>query len=208
MTIREHVFAEFGALKKTWDDWGDDRVFWRTGNALHACLECAITARAMWNTDPQTDPMIAEVWTILHQARDTFFRGCPPPDGEPPLPNPPFNAYCWRDDFGWWGIALLCAYENFAVFGKEGGEGDSAGGPEDPITAGWCLSLAHKCWDFMWKEAWDREGGLPVAGGCWNDKDGGCQNTVTNVLFLTLSIRLYSATKNLPGWGERAKDYL
>ena len=59
--------------------------------------------------------------------------------------------------------------------GKEGEKGDSAGDPEDPITAGWCLSLAHKCWDYMWKEAWDRGAGLPVSGGCWNDKDGGCQ---------------------------------
>jgi len=207
VAFKDDVFDEFTQLQTVWGNLGKKRVFWRTGNALHACINFILAARAAWGAnDPKTSGAIADVWQMLGEARDTFYLGCPPPP--PGGIHGPFNTPCWRDDYGWWGLAFLQTYENFAIFGKPDPTVPDCYDASQPVSSGCCLSMAHDCWAFMWKKAWDREGDVPVAGGCWNLKGKGVQNTVTNVLFLALSIRLYSATKNLPGWSSRAQDYL
>ena len=176
MSFKEAFFDEFSTFKTQWEScWNTRGAWWRVGNALHASLECIVAAQKKWGR-PDTEETIGEVRQMLDQARSAFLTTYND-DG------------VWFDDFGWWGIAFLAVYEEFAIFDKHAGK----------TTAAECLQSASDCWQKMYDKAWDRGDSrypIPIPGGCWNKKDAGAQNTVTNALFLTLSIRLYSATRD------------
>jgi hypothetical protein len=92
----------------------------------------------------------------------------------------------WRDDYGWWGIAFLnAAQEDHENILKLGGDTQKA-----------FFKAAKDCWDIMnydWVHH-RKDDGSPL--GVRNtDEPGGETNTITNVLFLVLSLRLYE-TKN------------
>jgi hypothetical protein len=84
----------------------------------------------------------------------------------------------WRDDYGWWGIAFLNAADSAAILGLS------------QQTAQDCIDGADLCWQIM-KFDWDANNHHGVR----NNPDGGTANTVTNVLFLVLSLRRYESTK-------------
>ena len=82
----------------------------------------------------------------------------------------------WRDDYGWWGIAFL-----------------NAGRPDhasilrlDESIVKQCFKAADLCWQIM-NYDWEKGGHTGVR----NDPKNGVANTITNVLFLTLSLRRY-----------------
>jgi hypothetical protein len=178
-SFKDAFFAEFKAFKAAWDPCVNTRnAWWRVGNALHATLECIVAAHRKWPDNPDTKATIATVRQMLDQASNAYTTYYDDPG-------------VWFDDYGWWGIAFLAAYENFGIFAGLTGQ----------TTAADCLKYAHDSWQEMYDHAWQgRNGnghyGIPIGGGCWNKKDSGAQNTVTNALYLTLSIRLYAATKD------------
>jgi hypothetical protein len=199
-TYKSDFFAEFEKFKTTWDQdrWADVdpekhtsgvKSWWRVGNALHTAIEGMAAAQQKWGDGAHH--IIVTVRQMLDEARDFFFRRYGQSD-------------VWVDDYGWWGIAFVAVYENFEIFKNVQGA----------TAADECLQFADDCWQQMRDKAWDTGGSrypIPITGGCWNNKQHGSQNTVTNALYLTLSIRLYSVAKTLttdPTWIQRTPQYL
>ena len=96
----------------------------------------------------------------------------------------------WADDYGWWGIALLRAYQNRSVLGYDDGFAEGI------------LKLAEDCFHGL-AGCWDNSEAVPgsgIKGGAWNHNDTSQaltgRNCVTNEVLWLLSQRLYGATKN------------
>lgn len=212
MSFKDSLFSEFNLLKTAWDQWGSSRNFWHTACTLDACVTFVAAAKATWTTaDPQVQTSIKSLREIVSGAHSTFLNGYL---GDK---KSNFENGNWWDDYGWWGIAFLKTYENFSVFDQTLNAQTSVNCYDSniPITQDCCLQLAHDSWAVLHDHAWDTGQygqSLPVSGGCWNhtptDSGGGVQNTVTNNLYLTLSIRLYMATKGMAGWEDRNTQYL
>ena len=171
-----------------------------------------VEARNAWTTnDPGVKGRIASVHEMVGGAHATFLATYLKDKQK----NFNQDGCAWWDDYGWWGIAFLRTYLNFSIFGQAatGQPSDDCYNKATALTQGCCLQLAHDSWTVMHDHAWDTGQYTehpPVPGGCWNYKpaNGGVQNTVTNNLYLTLSIRLYLATKAMPGWEARNQQYL
>jgi predicted alpha-1,6-mannanase (GH76 family) len=168
----------FQDLHKAWQGYD---VFWKRGNAFDTLLD--------YIGHHDDAPITAEA--MSKEGLD-FFNGAS-------------KLGMWWDDFGWWGIAFMNAYK---LLGAQGGE---------------YLTAAVSCWEEMHKGTlvWEEVEKSPFRsqytdrqprflGGVWNvgmDRTGvwpgptdcnafvGIQNTVTNGLFLVLSLRL-AATEN------------
>lgn len=117
------------------------------------------------------NPIVAASFDLFEKYRDTD-------------PNPAKWGF-WRDDYGWWGRSLLLAYRHAEQL--------------QLTRPDLYLKAAHLCWQGL-QTAWD-----PRNGGCWNTpdhNDPNCrQNSVTNELFLLLSLEL-AAVSEAP-----AEDY-
>jgi Glycosyl hydrolase family 76 len=98
-----------------------------------------------------------------------------PPD--PPDPPKKPQDIWWRDDYGWWGIAFLNAADNASTLGIENIRDDCVTAAE----AGWMVMMAD------WEDPTHYHQGVR------NDPSGQNTetNTITNVLFFMLSLRLY-----------------
>ena len=87
----------------------------------------------------------------------------------------------WRDDYGWWGIGFLNAAEpaHAKILGLDG-----------PALAN-CMAAAKLGWQIM-NHDWEAN----HHDGVRNDPSGKLTetNTITNVLFMMLSLRLYKAS--------------
>jgi len=95
-------------------------------------------------------------------------------------PEPPAQIW-WRDDYGWWGIAFLHAADHFSSLGLS---------PEKKKS---CTDSAEKGWGIM-KDDWEANKHNGVRNNP-DTKQGPETNTITNVLFLLLSLRLHQTSK-------------
>jgi hypothetical protein len=90
----------------------------------------------------------------------------------------------WRDDYGWWGIAFLNASrpDHASILGLS-----------DAVVRQ-CFNAADVCWQIM-NYNWEKGGHTGVR----NDPapGNGVANTITNVLFLMLSLRRYHIKKDV-----------
>lgn len=212
MAFKDVLFDEFAALKTVWDQWGSSRNFWHTACTLDACLDFVVAARTAWGAaDPQVQTSITSVYQMVNGAKSTFLTNYLADKKSD------FKDGNWWDDYGWWGIAFLKVYGNFSIFGgaAAGRADDDCYDSNSPLSQSCCLQLAHDSWTVMHDHAWDTgQYGqtLPVPGGCWNHTpppgSEGVQNTVTNNLYLRLSINLYTYTKGMAGWEDRNTAYL
>jgi Glycosyl hydrolase family 76 len=91
----------------------------------------------------------------------------------------------WLDDYGWWGNAFMTALENAGALGMS---------PDDIEVA---QKGAEDCWQLM-NYGWDRKDTQPLGGGVWNCKTGDFsgRNSVTNLQYWLLSVRLHARTQD------------
>lgn len=197
MSYRDDVLNAFTTFAGLWKSWPyDDKKanFWHVGNSLDSCVDLIIQAWTVWGDNSQRSAvgdMVQESYNIFNDV----YQGSQKNNFQP--------GYWW-DDFGWWGVTFLKIYQNFSLILDE--PIDQIARPYAPVTQKGCLDVARSCWGVMQTYAWtDANSKIqppyqgPVAGGCWNNYGGltgGIQNSVTNGLFLTLSIRLYLATND------------
>ncbi len=156
--VRE-VFDRFDDAWKTYVGTEEDPKYWWVGNALGAALTFAEHWSAVGG-----DPQLLE--PLKGMVNDGF---------EKVFPKGFNSAANWFDDHGWWGLALIQAYQRY----------------QEPCY----LSSAWEVWRRLQSRAWAAfppVQGLP-AGGCYNTDLAGqnpVQNTVVNGLYLALSARL------------------
>src|ERR1700754_3474927 len=116
------------------DVFGGDNLgqgFWHAANTLHTCIDYLILDRS-----PPSPQTVEDAWAFFEQHRDTD-------------PDPAAWTKWWRDDYGWWGRALLHAYGNAARLGLTAPERYLEGAP--------------LCWRGL-RTAW-----FDDDPGCWND---------------------------------------
>ncbi len=175
--------AGFGKLVAAWRSapLGVGQGFWHAGNTLDTCVTYLVQAKQKDN-----DPNV-----LFVSSGEKIFRtsqGIYPYD--PPGPGTPDRPTWWRDDYGWWGIAFLNAVQNAGPLGVD-------------ALVDACKARADLCWRIM-KKDWDAnkdEKGNHL--GVRNDPrpppyGQPIANTITNVLFLVLSLRRYEISL-LPG---------
>lgn len=98
------------------------------------------------------------------------------------LAGTPESPGWWRDDYGWWGIAFLNAAANAQTLGLS------------EQTKQYCINGADRCWQIMntdWKN--NNHNGVRNNPGTNPTPE---TNTITNVLFLMLSLRRYQMSGN------------
>jgi hypothetical protein len=213
--FKDTLFNQFDQLTATFNGI-DGKVFWRTGNTLDACVRFLVAAQQAWGPNDSQVQDAKKNFQSLAQGSFQVFR-----DGYNGDSGKGFTPGDWWDDYGWWGIAALSAYENFdAVFTPPVNPKPDCYAEGD-VSKDCCLQFAVDSWTVMTVYAWlkanaDNTGPKPtVAGGCWNnyydEKDpdsGGVENTITNVLYLTLSARLYLATAGQEKWKAQNQEFL
>ena len=182
-----------GAFDTLYNDlWSEnlEGTFWISGNVLHSAVNFILAghaADASWLQGK--DSRLGAIQTMIVDAynyHQKTYEG---------------SGY-WYDDQTYWGIALLRIYENFSTLS---GGSETISNGSVTIDAQDCLFASLDSWRYVQK-AWNARvleaEDAPVPGGCWNyynDDYGVVQNTVTNCMYLVLSIRLYQA---LVGLGE------
>ena len=184
----DQVVGAFDRLAN--DLWSEnlERTYWISGNTLHSAVNfilAGVEAEAGWlegqgSRLPVIQKMIADAYAY-HQK--TFN-----------------DSGLWYDDQTYWGIVLLKVHENFSTLS---GGADTITNGTVTVNADDCLNACLQSWSFVQK-AWDARvlhaQDAPVKGGCWNYCNKyGVQNTVTNCMYLLLSIRLFQALGKLDG---------
>lgn len=212
------ILNEFDQLETTWNNWGQGKVFWRTGNTLDACVDFIVAAQTAWGADdPDIKLRQGALQTMLQDGYQLFLKVYA--NDKANNFDPLIKDVSWWDDYGWWGITFLKIYANFdALFGSASSDASTDCYQADALTKDRCLQHAIDCWSILVKYAWldaNQRSGIPahpVAGGCWNNyfdnSSGGVQNTVTNAAFLVLSIRLYFATKENSARQQESQGFL
>jgi hypothetical protein len=183
MISRSDVDKGYETLRELWDktkgkngtpDCLPDSLygFWHAGNSLDIFMD--YLGRAKPQDYKKTAAQLAEEAVTIFKDM-TFDKTTGVDPTQYPLDQPPLTG-CWWDDYGWWGIAFLKAYQLTSDVRH--------------------LHVARVCWHFMEAGGRHYAGNNPIAekGGTWNhspqDTDPGIQNVVTNGVFLILSARL------------------
>jgi hypothetical protein len=170
MDIYLWVKGGFERFENCWEV--DD--FWKRGNTFHAFLRFVDAAERKWPSDPIVKKMSSLRQDII-QKNDAYFKS-------------ESDKSWWADDYGWWGMACLTAY-NYLLRSN------------DRVSAATYLAYARKCWEKMLQHGYDAsDTARPVPHGCANSgspSENGTKNTVTNANLFLLSLRLYSALKNI-----------
>src|SRR5262245_44780587 len=146
--------------------------FWHAGNTLDTFMDYYRRARpAGYQIEAanRTEEAIAVFKTAI---------GVNPTS--PPIAQITVPRVAWWDDYGWWGVAFVKAYELTKA-------------PKH-------LQCVKTCWDFMDQGGRHYNDNDPnEKNGTWNhspkDKNPGVQNLITNSLYLNLSSQLYALTK-------------
>ena len=174
--MKTQSIAAFNRFEEVWN-FND---FWKRGNTFDACLTFVEAALEQWPNDPEVSAMQTTVKDMLVENL-TFFNSFDPGD-------------LWADDFGWWGLMGLNAYNHLNRMG------------ETDLANKYLKLSTDLCWEFKKKTAYDHtSSAIPVAHGCRNgDANGisqGVKNTVTNSLLFLLSSRIYrlSLTEEIEG---------
>lgn len=166
------LWTELSREEKPWDPIGQG--FWHAGNTLRTCIRYLLIDAAA----AKDSSIVEDSYALFDRYRDKD------PD--------PAKWSFWRDDYGWWGLSLLAAYNNSSPLHLSDSER--------------YLTAAHLCWQGL-RAAWDDAGG----GGCWNDPPNGRKNSVTNEMFWLLSLALLQ-TPNAPaedyrGWASKSREW-
>lgn len=147
--------------------------FWHAGNILDISLTYLDRARPE-GFDATARALADDGIAIFSRVLD----GLDPTKDFPKVP----PTTLWWDDYGWWGIAYLKAHDL----------------TREPKY----LQVARLCCHFMVAggRGFGKPGDRDTEGGTWNyDPDGakyqGIQNVITNALFLDLSARLFTVTR-------------
>ncbi|NVK52151.1 MAG: hypothetical protein HWD85_04395 [Flavobacteriaceae bacterium] len=164
--LKAQSITAFNRFKEVWN-FND---FWKRGNTFDACLTFVEAAHQQWPNDPEVMAMQTSVKDMLVENL-AFFNRFDPGD-------------LWADDFGWWGLMGLNAYNHLNRIG------------EADLANKYLKLATDLCWDYKQKTAYDHtSSSIPVAHGCRNgDAKGvslGVKNTVTNSLLFLLSSRIY-----------------
>jgi hypothetical protein len=168
--ISEALLREYAseAFKRFADVWNIDD-FWKRANTCDAALDFAAALHDHWPDDGEVKLIQAQVSTML-ETNLAYFKSVD-------LKN------VWADDLGWWGLMSIHAYTHLKRLGNR-------------ALAQEYLSLAvDSCWGPLSTKFYDQSNiAVPVCGGCRNGNlqgEYGVKNTITNVLLLLLSTRLY-----------------
>ncbi|MCP4328441.1 MAG: hypothetical protein GY791_08395 [Alphaproteobacteria bacterium] len=197
----DHLAEEFEALHTNWQGW-TGRNFWQSGSTLYTLVTAILCAQSIWPpNDPRRHILIPNAWQMIGDCQRLFVETYKSDKSKGFDTRKGAN---WWDDYGWWGISFIDLYDHYdAVFGSDGAPDPGTECYEDDhlLTKECVFQYAHDCWQVMQSYAWvsankQYDGpAQPVEGGCWNSYfkpkgNGGIQNTVTNALYLCLSIRL------------------
>ncbi len=212
-SFKSALFSQYNQLLKTFDGI-KGKVFWRTGNTLDACVHFMVAAQKAWGAnDPDVQQAKANFQSLANSSFQVY-RDAYENDSKND-----FTPGDWWDDYGWWGVAALNAYKNYdAILTPPVNPNPDCYQKDSKVSKDCCLRFAMDSWEVMNKYAWGEANQKPgpytppVKGGCWNnyydDSSGGVQNTVTNVLFLTLSAQLYQATIGQEQWQTQNQEFL
>jgi hypothetical protein len=111
-----YIEAASAGFKRLTDLWGDGSVFindigqgfWHAGNTLQTCIKYLLLL----------DAPTAAACKVVQDSYDLFDKH------RDQDPDPAKWTQFWRDDYGWWGVSLLLAYNHAkqsATSGKAGG---------------------------------------------------------------------------------------
>lgn len=145
--------------------------FWKRANTFEAGLNLVRVAQSRWPADDKIVAMAKPIQEIISKNIEFFQEKYD-------------RTGIWADDYGWWGIAALRAWDYSRAHAR----------PEDAEK---CLKVAQTCWQKMHSIGYDSESkAKPIPHGCFNraqGDEGGTKNTVTNANFLVLCVRLHEA---------------
>lgn len=167
--LKMRCIDAFSRFEEVWN-FND---FWKRGNTFDACLTFADALVHKWRDAPEIGSIQQKVSRMLEE-NYAYFKSFDP-------------GGLWADDFGWWGLMAINARKHLLRSGNK-------------ELADKYLELSM---DLCWKQERDHAYDFsttarPVPHGCRNgDADGknkGVKNTVTNVLFFLLSVRIYLLT--------------
>lgn len=160
-----------GGFERFANCW-DFKDFWTRGNTFDALLGFVSAAEKRWPGDPAVEKM-SQFRSMLIKENSLYF-------------NDNVQGGWWADDYGWWGMACLRAYDHLS--------GTNQG------SAATYLEYAKLCWQKMCDKGYDASStARPVPHGCANSgepAEDGTKNTVTNANLFLLSLRLYVAVKD------------
>ncbi len=163
--LKSMCVAAFHRFEEVWE-FND---FWKRGNTFDACLNFADALHQQWPGDDDVKMMQQKVSAMLQKNLD-FFKSIDP-------------SRMWADDFGWWGLMAINARKHLLRSGNK------------DLADAYLRLSADSCWRQERDHAYDfSDTAKPVPHGCRNgDANGqnkGVKNTVTNVLFFLLSVKL------------------
>lgn len=177
-TYREAADAGFKTLIKLWNngktfDSSNGGCFWMGGNTFHVALDyLSMTAQK-------------DTYNLAEDALALFNRKVTDQD--------PLNWIkddIWVDDYGWWGIALVKAFNFADVLGY-----DAALKAKLKDYATNCWIGLHNCWDTSVMP--NRDPVVKISGGIWNCNHNASylagRNCVTNEVYWLLSMYMKNA---------------
>ncbi|MGH2644618.1 MAG: glycoside hydrolase family 76 protein [Chitinophagaceae bacterium] len=169
-SLKMMCLSAFNRFSAIWD-FND---FWKRGNTMDACLNFTDAVRNKWAHDPQIKSIGQRVDAMLEKDY-TYFKSIDP-------------ATLWADDFGWWGLMGLNARKHLLRSGNE------------ELADKYLHLSTDLCWKQARSHAYDfSDTAKPVPHG-WNNgpannSSKGVKNTVANVLYFLLSVRIYRLLK-------------
>lgn len=156
---------------------GNGNQFWHQADTLDACVQYLVLTKQQ-----DTYNLVANAINYVFDVRMSLA-----PD-EDWAKWSRYGSGPWADDYGWWGIALVRAYENRKILGYS-----------DDFSMN-VLALAKKCF-YGLAGTWDTSEAVPgtnIHGGAWNHQDADQaltgRNNVTNEVLWILSQRLFNVT--------------
>jgi hypothetical protein len=167
--LKTMCVAAFNRFEEVWD-FND---FWKRGNTFDACLKFTDALLQKWSNDPAIKLIQRKVDAMLKK-NAAYFKSFDP-------------GGLWADDFGWWGLMGLNARKHLLRSGNQA------------LADKYLHLSAELCWQQQKDHAYDFSNkAKPVPHGCSNgdanSANKGAKNTVTNVLFFLLSVRIYRLT--------------
>lgn len=189
-TFREAADLGFGKLVDLWN-FGDPFLggpggcFWFAANAMHAAIDYLKVTGTIDGKGPHQDKTrIKTNKTFAEQGLAVYLAMKPKAS-----PDKWVDEGIWIDDYGWWGIAFMNAYNsnNLGYTNEQKGHFFKA--------ANECWVAMHAAWRDTPVPSNDNKVPLPISGGISNTLDLSLplagRNCVTNEVFWQLSNLLY-----------------
>lgn len=177
-TYRQAADAGFKTLMTLWDhgrvfDASNGGCFWMGGNTFHVAVEYLSLTNQK------------DTYNLAVDALDLFDRKVTDQD-----PLHWIKDDIWVDDYGWWGIALVRAYNAASVLGY-----DDAFKSKLRAYAEKCWIGLHNCWDQS--RIPNSDPAVDISGGIWNCNHSSSylagRNCVTNEVYWLFSLYMKNA---------------